>query len=166
MRRGQTSRGCAPGASTVKLKCLVIPLEGCRGAWGNEGGGGGESAAKCPVDFNDATSEWNWEGAISPFKASTHKDKNPWEEKKKETHLKCNTCVRLLTLLTVKSPPVPPTHAHPPLFIFRHRSGAEKNPSVPQSDAAASQERNCRGSSGRTDGRVLANRLSSADLRP
>lgn len=45
--------------------------------------GGGVSAAKCPVDFNDATSEWNREGTISPFKASTHKDKNPSQKKKK-----------------------------------------------------------------------------------
>lgn len=33
----------------------------------------------------------------------------------------------------------------PPNFIFRHRSGAEKNPSVPGRDVVAFPRRNCRG---------------------
>lgn len=49
-------------------------------------------------------------------------------------------------------------HTPPSLFIFRHRSGAEKNPSVPGATRPPHKKQ--------TDGRTLANRLSSADLRP
>lgn len=51
------------------------------GATGGGGGGVG-SAPECPVDCNDATSERNGGREGFQFKALTHKDKNPLEEKK------------------------------------------------------------------------------------
>lgn len=78
-----------------------------------EWGWGVGSAAKYLVDFNDATSEWNREGEKPPFKALTHKDKNHIA-RKKETNLKCNTWIRLLTRLSQDPFPTP----QPPLTSF------------------------------------------------
>lgn len=112
-------------------------------------GGGGGSAAKCPVDFNDATSEWNQEGEISPFKASTQKDKNPSQEKKK---LKCNTCVRLLTRLQSRVlAPMPLPH----FLLLDTGAGPRKIHLFLGATQPPHKKKNCCGSSDRRHSRSI-----------